>query len=142
MSMLSFSSAPDQSPRPVRVPPADAPADEKHVDAKAVPGWRKYLVPILVLLLVLAVLFTITHNWNSWEGGRVEQATDDAYVRGDLTPLSTKVTGIVRNVNVSDYQQVHKGDLLVELEDNDYQAQVAQASDRLGNKCLICITSE
>ena len=29
---------------------------------------------------------------------------------------------------VSDYQQVHKGDLLVELEDNDYQAQVAQAS--------------
>jgi membrane fusion protein, multidrug efflux system len=74
------------------------------------------------------VLFTITRNWNSWEGGRVEQFTDDAYVRGDLTPLSTKVSGIVRNVNVSDYQQVHKGDLLVELEDNDYQAQVAQAT--------------
>ena len=31
-------------------------------------------------------------------------------------------------MNVSDYQQVHKGDLLVELEDDDYQAQVAQAS--------------
>ena len=25
-----------------------------------------------------------------------EQVTDDAYVRGDLTPLSTKVAGIVR----------------------------------------------
>jgi membrane fusion protein (multidrug efflux system) len=79
------------------------------------------------VLLALAVLITVTRNWNSWEGGHTEQVTDDAYVRGDLTPLSTKVAGIVRNVDVSDYQQVHKGDLLVELEDSDYQAQVAQA---------------
>ena len=80
------------------------------------------------MLLALAVLVTVTRNWNSWEGGHVEQVTDDAYVRGDLTPLSTKVAGIVRSVEVSDYQQVHKGDLLVQLEDSDYQAQVAQAS--------------
>ena len=81
-----------------------------------------------MLLLAVAVLVTITRNWNSWEGGHIEQVTDDAYVRGDLTPLSTKVAGIVRNVDVSDYQQVHKGDLLVQLDDNDYQAEVAQAS--------------
>jgi len=37
------------------------------------------------------------------------------------------VAGIVRSVEVSDYQQVHKGDLLVQLEDSDYQAQLAQA---------------
>jgi membrane fusion protein (multidrug efflux system) len=85
-------------------------------------------VPLLVVLLIVAVVLTITRNWNSWEGGRIEQTTDDAYVRGDLTPLSTKVAGIVRDVKVSDYQQVHKGDLLVALEDDDYQAQVAQAS--------------
>jgi len=82
---------------------------------------------ILVVLLALTVLVTITRNWNAWEGGKVEQVTDDAYVRGDLTPLSTKVSGIVRSVNVADYQQVHKGDLLVELQDDDYQAQVDQA---------------
>jgi membrane fusion protein (multidrug efflux system) len=80
------------------------------------------------LLLALAVLVTVTKNWNSWEGGHIEQVTDDAYVRGDLTPLSTKVAGIVSNVNVSDYQQVHKGDLLFQLEDKDYRALVAQAS--------------
>jgi membrane fusion protein (multidrug efflux system) len=80
-----------------------------------------------VLLLALAVLVTVTKNWNSWEGNKVEQVTDNAYVRGDLTPLSTKVAGIVRKVDVSDYQQVRKGDLLVELETDDYQAQVAQA---------------
>jgi len=61
------------------------------------------------------------------EGGRIEQVTDDAFVRGDLTPLSTKVAGIVRNVKVSDFQRVHTGDLLVELQDDDYQAQLAQA---------------
>src|SRR5512140_1391687 len=90
--------------------------------------WRKYVSPIFVVLLALAVLITITRNWNAWEGGKVEQVTDDAYVRGDLTPLSTKVAGIVRAVDVTDYQQVHKGDLLVELQDDDYQAQVAQAN--------------
>src|SRR5262249_8503247 len=75
-----------------------------------------------------ALVVTITRNWNAWEGGRVEQVTDDAYVRGDLTPLSTKVAGIVSDVKVSDFQKVRRGDLLVELEDSDYKAQVAHAS--------------
>src|ERR1700733_3670177 len=89
--------------------------------------WQNYITTIFVVLLALAVLVTITRNWNAWEGGKVEQVTDDAYVRGDLTPLSTKVSGIVRSVDVADYQQVHKGDLLVELQDDDFQAQVDQA---------------
>ena len=89
--------------------------------------WQKYLTPIFVVLLALAVLITLTRNWNAWEGDKAEQVTDDAYVRGDLTPLSTKVPAIVRAVDVADYQQVHKGDLLVELQDDDYRAQVDQA---------------
>jgi membrane fusion protein (multidrug efflux system) len=98
---------------------------------KAVPrrgaSWQNYLTPVFVVLLALAVLITLTRNWNAWEGDKAEQVTDDAYVRGDLTPLSTKVAAIVRAVDVSDYQQVHKGDLLVELQDDDYRAQVDQA---------------
>jgi len=90
-------------------------------------SWQKYLTPVFVVLLALAVLITLTRNWNAWEGDKAEQVTDDAYVRGDLTPLSTKVAAIVRAVDVSDYQQVHKGDLLVELQDDDYRAQVDQA---------------
>jgi membrane fusion protein, multidrug efflux system len=89
--------------------------------------WQSHITPILVVLLAVAVLITITRNWNSWEGSKAEQVTDDAYVRGDLTPLSTKVAGIVRAVDVADYQQVRTGDLLVELQDDDYQAQVGQA---------------
>src|SRR6516225_5217205 len=91
------------------------------------PWWQKLAVPALVLVLAAAIVVTITRNWNAWEGERIEQVTDDAFVRGDVTPLSTKVAGIVRDVNVSDFQQVHKGDLLVALQDDDYSAQVAQA---------------
>jgi len=111
-------SAPTPATQPEHAPP----------QPKARWPWLKYATPILVLLLAAAVTITLTRDWNAWEGGRIEQVTDDAIVRGDLTPLSTKVAGIVRNVKVSDFQQVHTGDLLVELEDDDYQAQLAQAS--------------
>jgi membrane fusion protein (multidrug efflux system) len=109
------------------VSPAPTPAVQ-HMPDVAKNKWLKYGTPVLVVLLALAVIFTITRNWNSWEGGRTEQVTDDAYIRGDLTPLSTKVSGIVRDVKVTDFQEVHKGDLLVQLQDDDYQAQMAQAS--------------
>jgi len=111
------------TPAPV---PAAAP-EHATEPTKPRPKWQKYGTPLLVLLLAAAVLLTITRNWNAWEGGRIEQVTDDAYVRGDLTPLSTKVAGIVRDVKVSDYQEVHQGDLIVALDDDDYKAQVAQA---------------
>lgn len=101
--------------------------EEDRVPTGTMPKWQRIITPVLALLLAATILITITRNWNSWEGGHVEQVTDDAYVRGDLTPLSTKVAGIVREVKVSDFQPVHKGDLLVQLDDDDYRAQVAQA---------------
>ena len=112
------------APTPVS---AKAPEPEQvHAQPKA--KWRKFVVPALVVLLAAVIFATITWDWNAWEGGRAEQVTDDAYVRGDLTPLSTKVAGIVRDVKVSDYQQVHKGDLIVDLDDDDFRAQLDQAT--------------
>jgi membrane fusion protein (multidrug efflux system) len=108
-----------------------SPAPRARVEQVAAPLktlWQKLGTPVLVVLLALGVVFTLTRNWNTWEGGRIEQATNDAYLRRDLTPLSTKVAGLVRAVKVADYQQVHKGDELVLLEDDDYQAQVNQAA--------------
>ena len=91
-------------------------------------AWRRFGTPVLVVLMALAIALTITRNWNAWEGGRIDQVTDDAFVRRDVTPLGTKVAGLVREVKVRDYQKVEKGDELVRLEDDDYQAQVAQAA--------------
>jgi membrane fusion protein, multidrug efflux system len=121
---MATSSAPAPAPSPV--PPA--PRVVEQVPSHFKPAWQKYGTPLIVLLLALAVIVTITRNWNGWEGGRIEQVTNDAYVRGDLTPLSTKVAGLVREVKVNDYQQVRKGDLLVQLDDDDYKAQLAQAA--------------
>ena len=133
---MATAPASTSAPTPVPTPPpaaanpaAPAPAAKPElVPAKASRPWQKYVTPAAVVLLAVAIVATVTRNWNAWEGGRIEQVTDDAYVRGDLTPLSTKVAGIVKDVKVSDFQQVHKGDLLVQLEDDDFKAQVAQAS--------------
>jgi membrane fusion protein (multidrug efflux system) len=90
--------------------------------------WTKFGTPVLIVALAIAIVVTLTRNWNAWEGQKIEQVTNDAYVRRDLTPLSTKVPGLVLAVKVSDFQHVHKGDELVALEDGDYRAQVAQAA--------------
>lgn len=117
------------SSAPATIPShATAPKVVEHVPSRLKPAWQKYGTTLVVLLLAIAIVVTITGNWNGWEGGRVEQVTNDAYVRGDLTPLGTKVSGLVREVKVNDYQQVHKGDLLVQLGDDDYKAQLAQAA--------------
>src|SRR5215470_4567891 len=87
----------------------------------------RWIVPAIILLLAAGILILITGNWNTWTGERVSQRTDDAYIRADLTPLSTKVAGLVATVPVSDYQWVDAGDLLVQLRDDDFRAQVQQA---------------
>src|SRR5467141_4447889 len=125
--MAAITPAPAPSTTGTESAPSHTTVPERPPAPAAKPKWLSYLTPIAVLLLAAALIITLTRNWNAWEGGRIDQVTDDAYVRGDLTPLSTKVPGIVSSVHVSDYQQVRKGDLLVELEDKDYQAQVDQA---------------
>jgi len=95
------------------------------------PTWgqrlRRLVAPAIILLMAGGIVFLIAGNWNTWASERVAQQTDDAYVRADLTPLSTKVAGLVAAVPVSDYQPIHAGDLLVQLRDDDFRAQVAQA---------------
>jgi len=91
---------------------------------------------VLLAAGVLVVLFAT--QWDRWVGLAVRQVTDDAYVRGDITPLSAHVEGYVRRVPVDDFQRVKEGDLLVEIEDDDYRARVAQAqADLLGAQAAI-----
>src|SRR6185369_2808295 len=85
-------------------------------------------VPVFLVLLIAVVLFVVvTSNWNRWSGSKGSQKTDDAYLRADITPLSTRVSGTVTKVAVEDYQKVKAGDLLVQIKDDDYRAQVEQS---------------
>src|SRR5882724_3083770 len=88
---------------------------------------KQLVVPVIILLMAGGIVMLIAGNWNTWTSERVEQKTDDANVRADLTPLSTKVAGLVARVAVGDYQAVKAGDLLVQLQDDDFRAQVQQA---------------
>jgi membrane fusion protein (multidrug efflux system) len=85
------------------------------------------LVRVVIVLAALAIVVLLATQWDAWIGSRARQVTDDAYIRGDITPLSAKVDGYIHNVAVGDYQSVKAGDLLVEIEHEDYRAHVAQA---------------
>jgi len=93
--------------------------------------FRSSLIPITIAVMAIGLIVLISGNWTVWSGARAVQTTDDAYVRADLTPLSTKVAGIVASVAVNDYQSVKAGDLLVRLQDADFGAQVEQAEAAL-----------
>jgi membrane fusion protein (multidrug efflux system) len=67
-----------------------------------------------------------TERWDAWVGAAVIQTTNDAYIRADLTRLSSRVAGEVLTVAANDFQHVKAGDLLVQIDPADYQAQVAQ----------------
>ena len=82
---------------------------------------KQLVVPVAILLMAVGIVFLIAGNWNTWASERASQETDDAYTRADLTPLSTKVAGLVATVAVSDYQPVKSGDLLVQLRDDCFK---------------------
>src|SRR5215510_1943600 len=100
---------------------------------------RGRLVAIVILCLAIGLIFLLSSHWTSWAGEGEQQKTDDAYLRADVTPLSTKAAGIVASVEVSDYQAVKAGELLVRLRDEDFRAQVdqAEAAVRAGESSLV-----
>ena len=59
--------------------------------------------------------------------------TDDAQVDGNLYQVSSRVTGHVIKVYVSDNQQVQAGQLLVEIDPTDYQVALEQAQADLAS---------
>jgi membrane fusion protein (multidrug efflux system) len=101
--------------------------DSPHPLQKPPRRFTHWLVPAIILVMAAGIVFLITGNWNTWLSDRSLQKTDDAYVRAELTPLSTKVAGLVAEVCVSDYQPVQAGDLLVQLRDDDFRAHVQES---------------
>ena len=118
------------------VPAQRASSDAERVRRRLWSGNTLVRLAVLLAAGVIVVLFAT--QWDRWVGLAVRQVTDDAYVRGDITPLSAHVEGYVRRVPVDDFQRVKQGEVLVEIEDDDYRAQVAQAeADLLGARAAI-----
>jgi membrane fusion protein (multidrug efflux system) len=79
------------------------------------------LVRLAVLIAAGVIVVLFATQWDRWIGLSVRQVTDDAYVRGDITPLSAHIEGYVRRVPVDDFQRVKQGEVLVEIEADDYR---------------------
>ena len=95
--------------------------------------WRGIGIRLFILLLAGGLVAVVATEWNWWVGSARFQTTDDAYLTADLTPLAAKVPGYVRRVVVHDFQKVKAGDLLVEVVDDDYRAQLAQAEGNVAS---------
>lgn len=74
--------------------------------------------PLLVLILVATGYYI---------HGQAYEATDDAAIEGHVVPISAKVSGHIQKVYVDDNQTVKGGELLLELDPRDFEAQLTQA---------------
>jgi membrane fusion protein (multidrug efflux system) len=84
---------------------------------------KKFVLPIAIVvgLLLLGWAF------QKWNYGRSHESTDNAQVDGHIVPVLAKVGGYVKTVNVSENDHVNAGQLLVQLDDADYQVRLQQA---------------
>jgi membrane fusion protein (multidrug efflux system) len=117
---------PDKLPAPeTDGPPAGA---SQHPFAPKRPSrWSGAAFRLFVLILVAGLIYFVAQEWDWWVGSAALQTTDDAYLHADLTPLAAKVPGYVRDIPVRDFQTVKAGDLLVQIDDDDYRAELDQA---------------
>ena len=70
------------------------------------------------------------YTWSEW---RWLESTDNAYIGGDIEPVSAKIAGYVADVPVVDNQPVEPGQVLVRIDPQEFQAKMAQAQAAYDN---------
>jgi len=88
---------------------------------------KKLLILFLVLLLGVGIYFGV--QWLIFRWHYV--STDDAQVKGNLISLSAKVSGRITQLLVEEGDAVVPGQVIVQLEKEDYAAAQAQARANL-----------
>lgn len=76
---------------------------------------QRIMTSILVAAAIAVTGVLIMSDQNS-------QTTNDAFVSADYTLITPRITGQIIRVRVKDNQFVHRGDLLVDIDDRDLQA--------------------
>jgi membrane fusion protein, multidrug efflux system len=107
----------------------DAPAEVSSGPKKAPrPPGRHWLRRGLFLLLPIVLL---AGAYSYVTGGRM-MSTDDAYVEADKVGVSTDVSGIVREVDVTENQRVEAGQVLYRLDALPFQLALRRAEAQVG----------
>lgn len=95
------------------------------------PSPMKRRLSIFMLVIVLAALGFLAHWF--WVA-RFIQSTDNAYVQGEITRVSSQLGARIDRVLVHDNQAVKQGDLLVILEAEDFRIAVERAHSTLATR--------
>ncbi|WP_271105330.1 HlyD family secretion protein [Pseudomonas tohonis] len=90
---------------------------------------RRLFVFIALLVLVVGGFFL---HWLLV--GRLLETTDNAYVQGEITRVSSQLGARIEEVLVGDNQHVKKGDLLVRLEAEDFRLALQRAQATLATR--------
>jgi membrane fusion protein (multidrug efflux system) len=88
---------------------------------------RRALLILAIVLLVCGGTYGLYSLWWSWH----YESTDDAFIEGTVVQVSPQVSGHVVRVLVDDNQHVAAGQLLIEIEPDDYRDRVQQARGAL-----------
>lgn len=91
---------------------------------------KRRLLIFFTVVLLIALAFLA--HW--YFKGRFYESTDNAYVQGEITRVSSQLGARIDEVLVEDNQHVAKGDLLVRLEGNDFQFAVERARATLATR--------
>ncbi|MFW6742740.1 EmrA/EmrK family multidrug efflux transporter periplasmic adaptor subunit [Acinetobacter pittii] len=87
---------------------------------------KKFLGFFALILLIAAILYAI---WALFLNNSV--STDNAYVGAETAQITSMVSGQIAQVVVKDTQTVHRGDVLVRIDDRDAKIALAQAEAEL-----------
>ena len=86
---------------------------------------------ILLSIVVVVALVAIYPAYRYYQYFESHVSTDDAYVDGSVSLVSSRVPGTVARLFVMENWGVKAGDLLLTLDPRDYQVRVAQAEAQL-----------
>src|ERR1700680_3315568 len=95
---------------------------------------------VLIVLLIIALTLGAGTGWYWWTTWRFQQSTDDAYVQSDITVVSPKVEGYLKEVRVEENQQVAAGQVLIVVDDRDLAAKTVQAEAAVATEEAIVAT--
>lgn len=88
---------------------------------------KKKRNPFFAIILGLLIVAGSFWGYNKWQYSRNHEATDDAQVASNLSPIISKISGYINEVRVNDNQFVHKGDTLIILDNRDQLMHLKQA---------------
>ena len=125
--------AASEAPIKMEAPAAVAPVAEQAAKPKKRSIVRKLFLSVVAIAAIAGGSW-YGHQW--WIDGRFMISTDDAYIEGDITNISPKVTGYVAEVNVVANQHVKAGDTLVTLDNGDYKIASEQADAQIATQKL------